>query len=111
MRKINKQNKRSFASKYLHFHYPELFFLYDSRANKAINSLVSSRDISKLMFKFKKIVDRTYGIYYLKCLYLQNKILEDEEVLLSPRQLDNLLLRIANKKLRSRLKEMLAKNK
>lgn len=33
--------KRSFASKYLHFHQPELFFIYDSRAKDAMTSLPS----------------------------------------------------------------------
>src|SRR5262249_9233512 len=33
---ISKLNKRSLAAKYLHFHRPDLFFLYDSRALSAI---------------------------------------------------------------------------
>lgn len=32
---ITDLEKRSLASKYLHFHYPHLFYIYDSRSNKA----------------------------------------------------------------------------
>jgi hypothetical protein len=33
-------NNRSFASKYLHFHHPGLFFIYDARVRSAARSLV-----------------------------------------------------------------------
>ena len=36
---ITGMKKRSLASKYLHFHRPRLFFIYDSRARIAINSI------------------------------------------------------------------------
>ncbi len=36
---LTEQNKRSFASKYLHFHLPELYFIYDTRAVKALRLL------------------------------------------------------------------------
>ena len=32
-------SKRSLASKYLHFHLPQLFYIYDSRAKNAINEV------------------------------------------------------------------------
>jgi hypothetical protein len=37
--RISGQNKRSLASKYLHFHVPQLFFIYDSRTLQAIRKL------------------------------------------------------------------------
>src|SRR5438132_8627778 len=37
--KISGLEKRSLASKYLHFHFPSRFYIYDSRAYKAISEL------------------------------------------------------------------------
>jgi hypothetical protein len=37
--RITGQDKRSLASKYLHFHLPNLFFIYDSRAAKGVRML------------------------------------------------------------------------
>ncbi len=39
--KITDLNKRSFGSKYLHFHLPELFFIYDSRAVKGMQYFIN----------------------------------------------------------------------
>lgn len=36
-------NKRSLASKYLHFHCPDLFFIYDSRAHSNLVQFVKKR--------------------------------------------------------------------
>jgi hypothetical protein len=36
---ITGSNKRSFASKYLHFHFPAQFYIYDSRADKSARTL------------------------------------------------------------------------
>ena len=36
--KISGLNKRSLASKYLHFHVPELFYIFDSRAYDAMRN-------------------------------------------------------------------------
>ena len=41
--KLTTLDKRSLASKYLHFHYPHLFFIYDTRAHEALRLLASSR--------------------------------------------------------------------
>jgi hypothetical protein len=37
---ITQREKRSLASKYLHFHVPHVFYLYDSRARRAITKVV-----------------------------------------------------------------------
>ena len=39
---ITELNKRSFASKYLHSHFPEKFFIYDSRADKSVKEIQPS---------------------------------------------------------------------
>jgi hypothetical protein len=36
LNEITELNKRSFSSKYLHFHMPNFFYIYDSRATKAL---------------------------------------------------------------------------
>src|SRR5258706_6871050 len=37
IRRITELDKRSFVSKYLHFHLPNVFFLYDGRASKGLS--------------------------------------------------------------------------
>ena len=86
---ISGLNKRSLASKYLHFHVPELFFIYDSRAAKGIAS------VSKLFgikVKRRGIGDATYEKFAEECHLLRLAILERYGIAMSPRQLDNLLL-------------------
>ena len=39
--KITELKKRSLVSKYLHFHLPELFFIYDTRAVQALGYFIS----------------------------------------------------------------------
>ena len=87
--KITGMNKRSLASKYLHFHKPTLFFLYDSRASEAIRSL--TEPIGKLAFS-KANVDPEYARFCLRCIQLRNEIKEEFNVHLTPREIDNILL-------------------
>ena len=86
--KITEQNKRSLASKYLHFHLPKLFFLYDSRAQKSIGWYVKVKRTGS-----SDIVDREYFRFLIKCILLTDEIHKKNHVVLSPRELDNLLLR------------------
>ena len=85
-------NKRSFCSKYLHFHLPNLFFIYDSIVSKKINEFITLKDIDT---DFKKVlkekVDKKYAEFFLKCYILTNKIKKTHKINLTPRQLDNLL--------------------
>lgn len=87
--KITKMDKRSLTSKYLHFHYPRLFFLYDSRAAKSIRSLTDPLGRGG---KPKKNIDNVYGRFYMRCLALQMQIKIECGVDMTPRQLDNFLL-------------------
>ena len=47
LKPITKLEKRSFASKYLHFHFPDRFFLYDARAADSVRTyfLLASQDL------------------------------------------------------------------
>jgi len=87
-------NKRSLASKYLHFHFPHLFFIYDSRVVKAF------RRLSPMIGRVKSATpdddcDNEYRKVFEKCLILRNQIRKMHGITLSPRQLDSLLLGLA----------------
>jgi hypothetical protein len=88
--KISGQNKRSLASKYLHFHVPKLFYIYDNRARTGLKMLgpsvvgrPSQNDLAG---------ETEYRRFAEKCHNLQLLCTERFGVSLSPRQLDNLLL-------------------
>jgi len=92
-RKIGGDDKRSLASKYLHFHKPHLFFIYDSRANKGLSKL------SPILPRATRTVglgDNTYRKFVEKCVSLRAHVASrftDGD--LSTRQLDQLLLLLA----------------
>jgi hypothetical protein len=90
-KKISGLHKRSLASKYLHFHFPRLFFIYDTRAVNAVSKLsgVTKRPVGTID-KF----DRDYQVFVGKCLDIRNYIHKGYNHLLTPRELDNLLLEI-----------------
>lgn len=94
IKEITEQNKRSFSSKYLHFHLPNLFFIYDTRAVKAIRLLKT-----KLPRKHKTEldangIDKEYATFFYKC-YEQKKLLEKEyNGMLSIRHFDNILMKV-----------------
>lgn len=84
--------KRSLASKYLHFHVPRLFYLYDSRAVKALRRFSPSLD--RVGDLGEGLADAAYRAFCMKCRQLQKDILNRFHVSLSPRRLDNLLLNV-----------------
>lgn len=86
--KISGINKRSLASKYLHFHLPNLFYIYDSRAVKGLRSILHGYRIKHVI----KRHDEEYSKFFIKSLYLQNNIKDEFNISLSTRQLDRLLL-------------------
>ena len=87
---ISGLQKRSLASKYLHFHAPELFFIYDTRAVNRINCLSSRLSFQKSITTVEEH-DHEYRKFFEKCLHLQSYIEKEFETLLTPRELDNLL--------------------
>jgi len=104
LRKITNMDKRSFSSKYLHFHLPKIFFIYDTRAVMALRKLKSKvrTDLGPLFLSGN--VDNEYANFFSKCYALTEHINERYRQELSPRQLDNLLLEIANKALKPGIK-------
>jgi len=95
-------NKRSLASKYLHFHIPDLFYIYDSRVVRAIGELNKELKLDNFPTNISQINDESYSIFYLKCKRVVEKIKIEYGTELSCRQLDNLLIQIANVKLREK---------
>ena len=88
--KISGLEKRSLASKYLHFHCPKMFYIYDSRANTRLNSIVKM-DLTEAK-PLNNQYDNEYSHFCIRMLELQNYILQTYGKTLSPRELDNFLL-------------------
>ncbi len=88
--KISGMNKRSLASKYLHFHLPKLFYLYDSRAAYSITQIMPRYRIEKIEGQF----DDVYMKFFLKVHDLSNELYKRYNVRLTSRQIDNLLLNL-----------------
>lgn len=90
--KITNLDKRSFSSKYLHFHLPALFYIYDSRAAKAIKrfKITVPADLTLLVSNTNH--DKEYADFACKCFVLTNQVKEMFDIEFTPRQIDNLLL-------------------
>lgn len=93
---ISKLNKVSLASKYLHFHLPKLFFIYDSRAKNALKQFdLNGYKVNPLDTKGKPI-NKDYFKFIEDCLALRKKIKDEYKIFLSPREIDNILIKVAN---------------
>lgn len=87
--------KRALASKYLHFHRPDVFFIYDSRAKTALSKLTPN--ISHIPNIKRKESDKEYLLLVRRCLWLKENIEKRHSVVLTPRQIDKILLGVANR--------------
>ncbi|MHC8950391.1 hypothetical protein [Sphingobacterium hungaricum] len=91
--------KRSFASKYLHFHLPNIYFIYDSRATESLNSIYRSKENNLDAKSFLRTIDNTdeeYRNFYLKAFGLVKEIVDqDKGINITPRILDNVLMKVA----------------
>lgn len=92
---ISGLDKRSLASKYLHFHVPKLFYIYDSRAVGGIQILKSIVGRAR---RSDVIADNEYRKFTEKCFSLRRHLMEVYNADLSLRQLDNLLLYLYREK-------------
>src|SRR5574344_1624672 len=89
LKKQTEMDKRSLASKYLHFHLPNIVFIYDSRVQSAISSFVDGKGRIDIPLD----VDGTYYRYCLKCLEVYKKVNSDPRFtgMCLPRIVDNVL--------------------
>lgn len=89
--KLTNMDKRSLASKYLHFHCPDMFFIYDSRASSAINKLVN-KGKENLYKHISAERDMVYTDFCVRAVELRSYIDSSHGIKLTPRELDDLLL-------------------
>ncbi len=84
---ISDEEARSLASKYLHFHFPELFYVYDSRIAGALSLLMEGDCGFLALAEF----DPAYGRFHACCRKLVERIAPLVGRALSPRELDRVL--------------------
>ncbi|WP_298370626.1 hypothetical protein [Azospirillum sp.] len=85
-------NRRSFASKYLHFHAPQAFFIFDSVVNKNIRSQLKEWGVHQNSFRISdniKEFDETYSSYCLRAIYYRDEIMRKPDA--TPREVDRAL--------------------
>ena len=85
LKKATEMNKRSFASKYLHFHCPNLFYIFDSYSDREINRLIKSKG----KWSCPSDADACYAKYCEKSLFIQQQTVPHERNF--PRILDSYL--------------------
>ena len=86
---LTAKRKRSFASKYLHFHLPDLFFIYDSRAAASMDSLDRTNADAGID------CDPQYSSFVVRAMRLRERVKKQHGIELSPREIDRLLLILA----------------
>ncbi len=92
-KKLTGLEKRSLASKYLHFHVP-IFPIYDSRANATIKKIIGGS------IKNPKLLgDKRYSKFCCKIIFLYNIIKQQIGENPTLRQIDTYLVNLANKNL------------
>lgn len=89
LREITGQWKRSLASKYLHFHFPNLFYIYDSRAESGLGRYVPDWQKQRLS---TGSYDAVYYRFSLAMTALHDEIKSNYSLDLSPRHLDTIVL-------------------
>lgn len=85
-KRITGLDKRSLASKYLHFHAPHAFFIYDSIANRRVKELLRGK---QKRLSYPNGFDNEYASFTARCIFYRDNILEKElGTFVSPRRLD-----------------------
>jgi len=82
--KISGLEKRSLASKYLHFHVPWLFFIYDARAIAGMRTVM---DVVGRATRYADSRDSQYRSFAEKCVRLTLHCKAEFGVVLQPREL------------------------
>lgn len=84
---LPEESARSLASKYLHFHFPELFHVYDRRIAHALSRVMGNDCGFLALAEF----DPAYGCFHACCRKLGDHIAPLVGRRLSPRELDTVL--------------------
>jgi hypothetical protein len=94
-RDISGLEKRSLASKYLHFHRPDLFYLYDSRASAGARA--ATPPIGAIPNVQTAQADAEYLKQVRRCQWIADDVAKRFDMRLTPRQIDKLLLRTSSR--------------
>ncbi|MFC2119049.1 hypothetical protein ACFLSY_10440 [Bacteroidota bacterium] len=97
LNRITGLNKRSFCSKYLHFHLPDLFFIYDSRALMALRNFITKVPKEFISVLQTKKIDMEYARFFCMCYQLKKQIEFKFDTTITTRQFDHILIEVANK--------------
>ena len=84
------RTKRSLASKYLHFHAPNAFFIYDSRASSQVRHELRGRQKRAALPELD--CDKEYQKFCDRCLRYREVLEKEVGKRVTPRQLDSKLL-------------------
>jgi hypothetical protein len=103
-KELTNLNKRSLSSKYLHFHKPNIFFMYDSRVSDALKEFkFDNKEINNKLKDIKsENIDLEYSKFYFKMNELKDKIEKSNNISLTIRNFDTLLINIGNIKLKNK---------
>jgi hypothetical protein len=71
-KKITGLEKRSLASKYLHFHAPNAFFIYDSIANRNVKERIHAKKFCVPVDS--REFDNEYAVFSCRCLKYRDKV-------------------------------------
>lgn len=89
--RISGQQNRSLAARYLHCHFPGLFYLFDLRSSAALRRYISKRSFDSSMQTRREFADPQYERFYLDCEALNSAIGAVLGRTLSPQELDKVL--------------------
>lgn len=84
---VTGNHNRSFVSKYLHFHAPDHFYIYDSRALEVVKELVTAQRRES-----HSDGDNVYASFVAKCYLISACILKKTGLWPTPRELDTAFL-------------------
>lgn len=90
IKEVTGVQKRSLASKYLHFHAPKSVFIFDSIVNKNLRQILrSTKQKFKLSDEYRDKYDVTYADFCCRSIYYRDNILEKKlGKNVTPRRLD-----------------------
>jgi hypothetical protein len=89
---ISGKDRRSLASKYLHFHAPDYFYIYDTRAVKGLSAFTG---LLGRQYATPGEYDPAYKSFVLRCVALRQFLQDHKKARLDPRRFDNFLLHVA----------------